>query len=187
MGGGKPAALMMQCRRAVDDVKPCTTHSASPLIPTRTVAAVRAAQAQRGIWGSPGASGVGARTGVKRSAKSRAGEVDTDSTSGAGVGNLRLVGASHALDDGAVSACEPPEQQKEPRGAHWAASPSDAGWLRVGTPSSYETTSARRLRWLRFGHSEKLTGWPTAQRGTLAPRGEGKWGWRRRGGGASGA
>ena len=112
MGGGKPAALMMQCRRAVDDVKPCTTHSASPLIPTRTVAAVRAAQAQRGIWGSPGASGVGARTGVKRSAKSRAGEVDTDSTSGAGVGNLRLVGASHALNDGAVSACEPPEQQK---------------------------------------------------------------------------
>ena len=69
-----------------------------------------------------------ALTRVEGRAESGASEVHVHAASGAGVGDLRVVGAGHALDDGAVRAAEP-AQPEEPRthagrGARGAVGPS---------------------------------------------------------------
>ena len=57
---------------------------------------------------------VGALTRIEGRAESRASQVHVHPASGAGVGDLRVVRAGHALDDGTVRAVEP-AQPEEPR------------------------------------------------------------------------
>ena len=96
---------MMQCSRVLELVKPCTLHSASPLMPTRTVAAGGVRRAQLGVREARGSctrEGGGRRTWIEWRAQIGACQVDADAAARGGVGHFGFVGAVHALNDGAV-------------------------------------------------------------------------------------
>ena len=91
----------MQWSRVSELVKPWTTHLASPLMPTRTVAvrAVGGCSEHRAYFIS--GYSVAIRTRVEGRAEPRAGEVDADATPSARVRDLRLIGACNTLNNGA--------------------------------------------------------------------------------------